>query len=206
MDHYETTSKKSYDKRAAGYDSDRTGKFTQNYKELLLEVIGKTYNIKPGDKVLDVACGTGTLLKMLGDRYKIDGYGVDISNNMVKVAQQKNPSFHFTVATASDLSIAKDNSISLITVSSAYHHFPDTGKFLREAYHVLKPGGAIFIAEPYLPTLLRPLILFILTHFSTSGDKMIYTPQQINAAFRKNGLQPQPTTIKNHIQICHAVK
>jgi len=202
---YEKNSRHTFNKKASTYDNNYIGKFTQKYKDLLIETIDETKSDAYGCRVLDVACGTGALLKMLHDRYAIVGYGIDISENMIAIAKEKNKSFHFEVGSASDLHFVDDNSIDIVTVSAAYHHFPDANQFLRESYRVLKSGGAIYIAEPHSPVLLRPLA-FILVYFSKSGDKRFYMPKKINESFRKNNFIPQPVKIQNHIQICYAIK
>jgi len=202
---YEKKSRQTFNKKASTYDNGYIGKFTQKYKDLLIETIDETKSDVHGCRVLDVACGTGALLEMLHDRYAVTGYGIDISENMIAIAKEKNKDLHFEVGSASDLHFVDDNSMDIVTVSAAYHHFPDTDQFLREAYRVLKPCGAIYIAEPHSPILLRPLA-FILVHFSKSGDKTFYTPKKINKSFRKNGFTPQPVKIQNHIQICYAIK
>jgi len=207
MADYEESSRNSFNKRAATYDEDQTGTFTQRYKELLLAGIDNARAAGPGSAALDVACGTGTFLKMLGKCCPgIDGYGVDISENMLKVAQKKNPGFHFARGSASDLSAIADASMDLVTVSAAYHHFPDTDQFMCEAQRVLKPGGMILIAEPLVPSLMRPFINLYFKIFSKSGDRMMYTSRQIASTFARAGLLPQPPHIQEHIQICSAAK
>ena len=79
---YEQDSKDYFSKQAETYDNNHIGKMTQKYKELLVGIIGTTRNMKTGVSALDVACGTGTLLKMLGEKYSIDGYGIDISQSL----------------------------------------------------------------------------------------------------------------------------
>jgi len=203
----EESAKDFFNKRALTYDRDYMGKFTQRYKQMLLEVIGETRNVEPGCPVLDVACGTGTLLKMLYDKYSIAAYGIDISENMINKAKEKNKNFRFDVGSASDLHIANDNSIEVVTVSAAYHHFRDTDLFLREAYRVLKPGGSIYIAEIRLPGLLRLLANFFAgSRFNRSGGEKMYSTNEINESFAKNSFVPQPSRVKNFIQICYAIK
>ena len=42
-----------------------------------------------GERVLDVACGNGTLLGMLAEKFGIAGYGADISEKMIENARRK---------------------------------------------------------------------------------------------------------------------
>ena len=47
-----------------------------------------TMIIDTNSKILDVACGNATFLKMLSNKYSIKGYGIDISENMIKNAKK----------------------------------------------------------------------------------------------------------------------
>jgi len=205
MDKYEQASQTAFNEQAATYDDDHTGVYTQRYKELLIEEAERARILHPGIAVLDIACGTGTFLQMLSERYNINGYGIDIAGNMLALAREKNPSFHFAEGTAAELSFLDDSSIDLVTVSAAFHHFPDPEAFMREAARVLKPRGTIMIADPYIPKLLRPLA-FLLPILSKDGDKKMYFPRQMDALYRMAGLDPRPTRITDYIQICSASK
>ncbi len=205
MNKYEQASQAAFNEQAATYDEDHTGVFTQRYKEVLIDEAARARILRPGIAVLDVACGTGTFLQMLRERYDINGFGIDIAGNMLAIAREKNPTFHLTEGTATDLSFLDDSSIDLVTVSAAFHHFPDPEAFMREAARVLKPGATIMIADPYIPKLLRPLA-FLLPILSKDGDKKMYFPRQMDALYRMAGLDPRPTRVTDYIQICSASK
>ena len=49
--------------------------------------------MKPGDAVLDVGCGTGTVLNLISSAVEIKGFGVDVSQKMLEIAKEKNPDF-----------------------------------------------------------------------------------------------------------------
>lgn len=87
MDKKTAQSIKNYNKIASCYDETFDGKFTRGFKTELSKII----HLDSGYRVLDVACGNGALLKLLSDRAKIQAYGVDISENMIKEAQSRHP-------------------------------------------------------------------------------------------------------------------
>jgi SAM-dependent methyltransferase len=63
------------------------------YYNLLTRLL--RFLVEPEKSVLSVRCGTGTLLSVVSPR---EGKGVDISADMVRIAQQRNPTFSFAVA------------------------------------------------------------------------------------------------------------
>ena len=66
MPNFNDKSKAAYDKIADDYDNSFDGRFTQKFKRLLVE------NIKLGENInlLDVACGNGSLLRLLNEHKK----------------------------------------------------------------------------------------------------------------------------------------
>lgn len=48
-----------------------------------------------------------------------------------------------------------DEFFNVITVCAAFHHFPNPEQFINEAARVLSKDGCIYIAEMYLPLIIR---------------------------------------------------
>ena len=80
--------------------------------------------VRDNDKILDVGCGTGALLAGLTRWRDAEGYGVDISGEMIRRASEDYPDLHFQVGSSDDLDF-EDNTFRIITVCSAFHHFPN---------------------------------------------------------------------------------
>ena len=116
-------------------------------------------NIKPGDQVLDVACGTGSLTltaqRYVGPSGKV--YGIDASPEMIEVAKKK--------ASRSGLPVIFDLGLleqlafpaaafDVVISRLAIHHLPDDLKHrgFAEILRVLKPGGRLLIADFSPPT------------------------------------------------------
>ena len=133
MSNFNAKSKATYDKIAHDYDDSFDGKFTRKFKRLLADNITLEDNIS----VLDVACGNGSLLALLSEQKTIHGFGVDISDQMIKNAVVGNPDMEFHVAGCEAMPFENDT-MDLLTVSAAYHHFPDVKAFANEAKRVLK--------------------------------------------------------------------
>ena len=188
---------KAYDKKADNYDNTKDGKFTEKFKSLLLNNIV----LKEGDSVLDIGCGNGTLLSRMAKMKAIQGFGTDISPQMIKNATSRYPELNFAVSNCEKIPF-DDGSIDLITVCAAYHHFPNVNDFAAEAKRLLKEGGSLYIAEVYMPQALRQVANIFLP-FSKEGDVKFYSPKEIERTFSNDGFSLVNTVISGHIQINH---
>ena len=195
MNKYEKRSIQSYQKKADHYDDTFDGRYTREFKERLL----RTVAIPAGGRVLDVACGNGRLLEMLSKKYDFAGYGVDISEKMVENAARLNPSMDFAQAGCDALPF-QGAFFDVVTVCAAYHHFPDVASFAKEAFRVLKPGGALYIAEVYYPPLLRALCNPLI-RFSPAGDVRFYGPEEIIGVLENAGFRREMSRQYGQIQI-----
>ncbi|MCE5205937.1 MAG: methyltransferase domain-containing protein [Porphyromonadaceae bacterium] len=184
MKTYAQKSREYYNKLANGYNDSLEALYTLRFKRMLLDeiVIESERN-----SLLDVACGNGSLLKMLSAKYRLKGYGIDISEKMIDSARSMYPEFQFDVSSCEETSF-QDEAFDAITVSAAYHHFPDVKGFAREAYRLLKPEGRLYIAEIYFSPLLRTL-LNPFVPLSKAGDVKFYAPKEIEATFKNAGFQ-----------------
>ena len=153
MNKFNKKSKDAYNKMADGYDNSPEGKFTEKFKTLLLSAV----TLRENYNVLDVACGNGSLLAAMGKKESINGFGVDIAEQMIKNAAAKNPNMVFHSSGCEAIPF-ENNLMDVITVCAAYHHFPDTAAFAKEAKRLLKQGGKIYIADIYLPSVLRVIL------------------------------------------------
>ena len=91
-------------------------------------------------KVLDIACGTGKTIEILGAYPKLDVYGCDISDFLLKKAEQKGiaqSKLIITDATKMDL---KNDSFDYSYSIGSLEHFTEEGivKFVSEAHRVTR--------------------------------------------------------------------
>ena len=180
---------------ADNYDSTLDGKFTEKFKELLLT----NMSINNNDSILDIGCGNGTLLSKMAKIKMINGFGTDISPQMIKVAKIRHPELNFIVSGCEEISFS-DNSIDIITVCAAYHHFPDVNAFALEAKRLLRPNGSLYIAEIYLPAIIRHIANIALP-FSKHGDVKFYSHKEIVNIFSHVNFSLVKVVKKKHIQI-----
>jgi len=98
---------------------------------------------KPGERALDIGCGTGRLGEYVANLVAPSGevIGVDPLPLRIDIAGRKNPRFSASVGRAEDLSKFKDESFDLAYSNSVFHWVLDKPTALREALRVLKRGG-----------------------------------------------------------------
>ncbi len=114
-------------------------------------------DVRPGQRLLDVACGTGTLVRLLAESAGDSGgvTGVDMSERMLAVARRKAeaeglgpPQVEFVQANAENLPFS-DGSFDRVTASLAIHELNRQGRTnaLAELKRVLKPAGLAVITD-----------------------------------------------------------
>jgi demethylmenaquinone methyltransferase / 2-methoxy-6-polyprenyl-1,4-benzoquinol methylase len=111
--------------------------------------------VRPGDRVLDVCCGTGDLAvaaAAAGGRVT----GVDFSERMLERARRKSQAVEWLQADALALPFA-DHSFDVATAGFGVRNFEDLETGLRELRRVLRPGGRVGVLEITQPQgALRP--------------------------------------------------
>src|SRR5688572_11518476 len=98
--------------------------------------------LQPGQRVLDVACGTGVLAREATSRVGPAGFvaGVDSNRGMVTVASRLEPRVQWRLGTAETLPFP-DASFDAVLSQFGLMFFSDRARALREMLRVLVPGG-----------------------------------------------------------------
>jgi demethylmenaquinone methyltransferase/2-methoxy-6-polyprenyl-1,4-benzoquinol methylase/phosphoethanolamine N-methyltransferase len=118
--------------------------------------------LQPGDSVLDVGCGTGSVTIAAKLRVGKNGKttGIDPAVEMIAVARRKagraGLEIDFRVGVIESLPYP-NATFDAVTSSLMMHHLPEhvRGKGLAEIQRVLKPGGRLLIADMMRPSALR---------------------------------------------------
>lgn len=114
----------------------------------------KLANINPGDKVLDVACGTGIIDKHLLKLGAKNVVAIDLSENMIAIAKSKNrdENLRYEIADFYDFF---EGDFDKIVIYNAYPHFTDTQAFLTAINKNLKNGGEFSIIHSDPPSVIN---------------------------------------------------
>jgi demethylmenaquinone methyltransferase/2-methoxy-6-polyprenyl-1,4-benzoquinol methylase len=108
-------------------------------------------NPQPGNKIIDVAAGTGDLAKMISTKNdnKNNFCCVEPNKEMLETGQKKLKSLtniKWYLNSAEKLPF-KENIFDFYTISYGIRNVTDINQCLKEAYRVLKPGGRFFCLE-----------------------------------------------------------
>ena len=102
-------------------------------------------------KLLDVACGSGDIIKIFNECTKntCEIYAVDQNSKMISIGKKKLKTYSnikWSVGRAEKLKF-KDNFFDFYTISFGIRNVSDINLVLKEAYRVLKPGGRFMCLE-----------------------------------------------------------
>ena len=107
-------------------------------------IILKKY-IQKGDRILDLGCGSGRFKKVVGEQANY--YGIDVSEEIIKIAKQRYPQAKFLVSNPLSFSF-KNSFFNKVFCLSVIHHIPSKKfrkDFIKEIKRILKPGGEAII-------------------------------------------------------------
>jgi demethylmenaquinone methyltransferase/2-methoxy-6-polyprenyl-1,4-benzoquinol methylase len=174
-------------------------------------VVVRASGVKPGDRVLDLACGTGTLTRALAKKVGPDGrvLGIDFSKEMLREAEKKPvPGVEYRLGDATNLIGVKDGSFDAATIAYGARNIPDLDALFSEMARAVRPGGRVLCLEIAQPKG-RLFATFYGLWFDrvvpwlgarVSGDDWAYSylpksvkefvaPDVLAAIMRNNGLQ-----------------
>ena len=157
--------KSQMEKMVTSYDSYMRA-ITLGRERILREETIRLAQVKPGDSVLEVGCGTGPLTlaakRQAGPSGKV--FGIDIIPGMIEVSQRKaaqaKEDITFQLGSIDDIPFPA-NQFDVVMCSFMIFHMSETTmrKGITEAYRVLKPQGRFLVLDLALPT--QPLQRFI---------------------------------------------
>jgi demethylmenaquinone methyltransferase/2-methoxy-6-polyprenyl-1,4-benzoquinol methylase len=157
----------------------------RRWRKAVLEAV----DAGPGDRVLDLAAGTGTSSVPFAERGAVV-VPCDFSLGMLAVGKRARPSLPFTAGDATQLPFA-DGTFDAVTISFGLRNVVDPLAGLREMRRVTRPGGRLVVCEFSHPTFapfrtvyleyLMKALPAIARGVSSSPDAYVYLAESIRA-------------------------
>src|SRR5437667_1692341 len=118
------------------YDRHMVPAMLASWVPALLDLV----TLKPGERVLDVACGTGVVARQAASRAGAGGQvvGLDLNGDMLALARALGPAVEWREGNAMTLPFAA-SAFDVVVCQQGLQFFPDCGQALREAHRVLVP-------------------------------------------------------------------
>jgi ubiquinone/menaquinone biosynthesis C-methylase UbiE len=166
---------------------------------LFVDALLHAAKIKPGTRLLDVACGTGVASVRAG-AMGARATGVDFSPEMIAQAQKRHPGIAFQTADAKQLPFA-DARFDAVIANFGIHHVERPERAIGEARRVLAPGGTFaftFWAAPQENTAWRLMFEAIAKHGRSdvpmpAGNDAHATPENFSGLVAQAGFAPART-------------
>lgn len=130
-----------FDRLAPTWDADMVR------NEAVIGTILDNAGVACGKTVLDVACGTGTLIPDYLSRGVASVTGIDVSPKMAEIARAKYEGERVHIVCGDAERYAFDRTFDCIVVYNAFPHFADPERLIRTLSEALAPGGTLSIAH-----------------------------------------------------------
>lgn len=141
----------------------------ENYERYFVPAIGepvatasiRAAELRPGERVLDVGCGTGIVARLAAQAVGSEGsvVGLDVEPGMLAVARSAAAGLDIEWIEASAESIPlPDESVDVVLCQMSLQFVPDRRRALEEMHRVLVPGGRFVLNVPGpMSTFFEPL-------------------------------------------------
>jgi ubiquinone/menaquinone biosynthesis C-methylase UbiE len=124
----------------------QAGKEERGNLQTNLEFLAQTNVLKPGDKVLEIGCGIGSVVFELS-KQGYDVTGTDISNAAITYGLKKYGDIRLEVQPAETLPY-EDKSFDIVLSFDLFEHIAQIDRHVSEVARVLRPGGSYLFQTP----------------------------------------------------------
>jgi len=130
--------------------------FPENYERWLVGPLFRSFaertldEVQPsrGQRILDIACGTGIVARLAKERIGAAGHvvGVDISSDMLAVARAVAPSIDWREGNAGALPLHRGEQFDIVVCQQGLQFFPDKPAAAGEMRRALTRGGRLAVS------------------------------------------------------------
>jgi ubiquinone/menaquinone biosynthesis C-methylase UbiE len=172
----------------AGWQGElKRGKEQRGNLETNLEFVAQTGLLKPGDRILEIGCGIGTVVHELA----MQGYdvrGTDISQVAIEYGRSKYGDIQLEVQPAEGLAF-DDASFDVVLSFDLFEHIARVDAHVGEVRRVLKTGGYYLFQTPnkYCDAIYETLTLRSLAW--RRAHPSLHTPGQLRRRLAKHGFE-----------------
>ena len=190
-----------------------TGSAAENYQRDFVPAIAtpvsqlllQSADLQPGERVLDVACGTGLIARLAADRVGATGSvtGIDIAPDMIDVAKSvpapHTIDWHIADAAARPL---PDRAVDVVLCQMGLMFMENRTGAIVEMRRVLVPSGRVVVAtpgqiQPLYEVMERAIVEQISAELGgfVSSVFSMYDPEAVAAQLREGGLHDVSATV-----------
>jgi len=118
----------------------------------LLDLAVQMSNVKDGERVLDIGCGTGLLSLKFLQAANCTVHGIDLAEDMLKICRTRmedlNLASRVTIKNGdiADLEF-KDSAFDIVASTVTLHHLKDKQPTINKIYRILKPKGRFVLGD-----------------------------------------------------------
>ena len=110
------------------------------------EFLAETNLLKPNDRILEIGCGTGSVVFELSTQ-GYDITGADISRKAIAYGLEKYSGIKLQVQAAEELQFA-DETFDVVLSFDLFEHIAEVDRHVSEVFRILRPGGYYLLQTP----------------------------------------------------------
>jgi 2-polyprenyl-3-methyl-5-hydroxy-6-metoxy-1,4-benzoquinol methylase len=163
------------------------GKEQRGNLQANLDFLSRTNLLRPGDRILEIGCGIGTVVFEL-TKQGFDAAGTDISRVAIEYGRNKYPGTALEVQPAEELRFA-DGTFDVVLSFDLFEHIACIDRHVSEVRRLLKPGGYYLFQTPnkYSNAVFETLACKSLKWRRVHPS--LHTPGQLRRRLRRHGFE-----------------
>lgn len=163
------------------------GKEQRGNLQTNLDFLARTNLLQPGDRILEIGCGIGTVVSELA-RQGYEAMGTDISQVAIEYGRAKYGNIRLEVQPAEELPYA-NGTFDVVLSFDLFEHIARIDRHVGEVHRVLKTGGHYLFETP---NKLSNVVAETLAHKSLKWRRVhpsLHTPGQLRRRLARHGFE-----------------